>query len=326
MTRAPTQDRTRPAPREVAQRAIPRTKHRRAEEPPQIVRQFLSYLAAERGLSDNTRDAYRRDLLDAIAQLKKNSLDLERADAEAWESYIQSNSRRKLKTRTVARRVAAVRSFLRFQQIVQSRDVDAILERIDRPKPERALPKILSRDLVNKLIAAPDPESPYFARDVAMLELLYAAGLRASELCALKLNDMSLDAGAIRVFGKGRKERIVPIGRAAIEAIKRYLNEGRPKLLKKPTDIVFLSRTGRPIERVRLWQLVESYARKSGVMQKVSPHVLRHCFATHLLSGGADLRVVQELLGHSDVATTQVYTHVDSDRLKKIHKQFHPRK
>ncbi|HQY89508.1 MAG TPA: tyrosine recombinase, partial [Tepidisphaeraceae bacterium] len=234
--------------------------------------------------------------------------------------------RRELTTRTVARRVAAIRSFLRFQQAVFSRDVDSILERIERPKPERSLPKILSRELVNKLIAAPDPESTYFTRDVAMLELLYAAGLRASELCSVKLNDMSLDAGAIRVFGKGRKERIVPIGRAAIEAIKRYLTDGRPALIKKPTDLVFLTRTGRPIERVRLWQLVKKHAKNSGVLQQVSPHVLRHCFATHLLSGGADLRVVQELLGHSDVATTQVYTHVDSDRLKRMHKQFHPRK
>lgn len=309
-------------PKRLSNRESPRAR----AQPPRIVLQFLTYLSAERGLAQNTQHAYRRDLLDAVAQLDKKSLELETADAEAWESYIQSNTRRHLKTRTVARRVAAVKSFLRFQQTVFSRDVDAILERIDRPKPERSLPKILSRDLVNKLISAPDPNSKYFARDVAMLELLYAAGLRASELCALKSGDLSLDAGAIRVFGKGRKERIVPIGRAAIEATQRYLLESRSHFVKTPTDVVFLTRTGRPIERVRLWQLVEAYARKSGVMRKVSPHVLRHCFATHLLSGGADLRVVQELLGHSDVSTTQIYTHVDSDRLKSIHKRFHPRK
>ena len=196
---------------------------------------------------------------------------------------------------------------------------------IDRPKPERSLPKVLSKEHVNRLINAPSPDSLYYTRDVAMLELLYASGLRASELCDLTMNNLQRGEGLVRIFGKGSKERVVPVGRAAIDAIERYLAECRPGLLKKPTDILFLSRTGRPLDRVRLWQLVEAYGRSSGLLKEISPHVLRHCFATHLLSGGADLRVVQELLGHADVGTTQIYTHVDSTRLKAMHKKFHPR-
>src|SRR5205814_64778 len=192
-------------------------------------------------------------------------------------------------------------------------------------KPERSLPKVLGRAQVDALIAAPDPKSPLFARDVAILELLYASGLRATELCELKLRDVNLQVGVVRVLGKGHKERIVPLGRAAAEAIVRYLFDCRSKLERRANERLFLSRSGKPIERVALWMLVEKYARRSGILKSVSPHTLRHCFASHLLSGGADLRVVQELLGHSDIQTTQIYTHVDQTRLKSIHRQFHPR-
>jgi integrase/recombinase XerD len=156
--------------------------------------------------------------------------------------------------------------------------------------------------------------------------LLYASGLRASELCDLKVRDANLQVGCVRVLGKGMKERIVPLGRAAKEAIERYLLECRPLLAKSATERLFISRTGKPLERVGLWMLVEKYGRKSGLLKSISPHVLRHCFASHLLSGGADLRVVQELLGHSDIATTQIYTHVDQSRLKSIHEKYHPRR
>jgi integrase/recombinase XerD len=197
---------------------------------------------------------------------------------------------------------------------------------LERPKPERDLPKILNRAQVAQLISAPDAKSPLFARDVAILELLYASGLRASELCDLKLRDANLQVGCVRVLGKGMKERIVPFGRAATEAIERYLIDNRPKLDKRNSDRLFLSRTGKPMERVGLWMLVERYARKSGLLKMIGPHVLRHCFATHLIGGGADLRVVQELLGHSDISTTQIYTHVDQQRLKSIHEKFHTRR
>ncbi len=184
---------------------------------------------------------------------------------------------------------------------------------------------MLSRAQVAALIATPDPASPLFARDVAILELLYASGLRATELCQLTTRDTNLSVGCVRVFGKGSKERVVPFGRAAAEAIGRYLAEGRPPLVRQPRPELFLSRTGRPLERVGLWMLVERYARRSGLLKTVGPHVLRHCFATHLVGGGADLRVVQELLGHADIATTEVYTHVDDRRLRDVHRRFHPR-
>ena len=292
-----------------------------------LVRRFLGYLAAERGLSDNTCEAYRRDLeiaIDFFAGTRRAAIEV--AEADDWTAFFRSQSQARKTTKTVARRVAAARSLLRFQA-VEGRDVDAILDQIDRPKPERSLPKIMSREQVARLIATPDHcGAPYPSRDVAILELLYASGLRASELCAVRLGDLSLDEGFVRVFGKGSKERLVPVGEAAIAAIERYLRECRTTLERTPTDVLFLSKTGRPLERVRLWQLVESYGRQSGLLKEISPHVLRHCFATHLLSGGADLRVVQSLLGHADVGTTQIYTHVDTTRLKGIHTRFHPRK
>jgi integrase/recombinase XerD len=215
---------------------------------------------------------------------------------------------------------------LKFQA-TDGRDTAPILQQLERPKPERSLPKVLGRALVLQLINAVEPTSPMFARDVAILELLYASGLRATELCQLRVRDVNFDAECIRVMGKGRKERIVPFGRAAREAMMRYLIERRPLLAKDPSvEQMFLSRTGKPLERVALWMIVEKYAKSSGLVNHVSPHVLRHCFASHLLSGGADLRVVQELLGHSDIATTQIYTHVDQTRLKSIHQKFHPRR
>ena len=177
---------------------------------------------------------------------------------------------------------------------------------------------------MNELLATVDPKSPLAVRDAAIFELLYASGLRATELCGLKVADVNLLVGWVRVFGKGSKERVVPLGRAAMEAIQRYLQTLRPRLDRSGrADRMFLSRSGRPMERVGLWMLVEKHGRRAG--KRISPHTLRHCFASHLVSGGADLRVVQELLGHSDIATTQVYTHVDTDRLKSVHKNFHPR-
>lgn len=289
-----------------------------------VARAFLLYLASERGLADNSLHAYRRYLEDLEDFLTKRQRTLSNAAADDFRSYLQNQTRKGQSTRTVARRLAAIRSFLRFQ-IGQGKDVTPILQQLERPKPERALPKVLSRAQVNQLIAAPDPKSSLFARDVAILELLYASGLRASELCVLKLRDVNFQVGCVRVLGKGMKERIVPLGRAATEAIQRYLKECRPHFDTNKSDLVFLSRTGRPMERIGLWMLVERYGRKSGLLKSISPHVLRHCFATHLLGGGADLRVVQELLGHSDISTTQIYTHVDSSRLKAVHTKFHPR-
>jgi integrase/recombinase XerD len=287
-------------------------------------RAFLLYLASERGLADNSLHAYRRDLEDLEDFLIKRKRTLNSADATDFRSYLQGQTKKGQSTRTVARRLAAIRSFLRYQ-LGQGKDATPILQQLERPKPERALPKVLSRAQVNQLINAPDPKSMLFTRDVAILELLYASGLRASELCDLKLRDVNFQVGCVRVLGKGRKERIVPLGRAATEALQRYMHDCRPKLERGNSERMFLSRTGKPMERVGLWMLVERYGRKSGLLKSISPHVLRHCFATHLLGGGADLRVVQELLGHSDISTTQIYTHVDSSRLKAVHSKYHPR-
>jgi integrase/recombinase XerD len=289
------------------------------------VRAFLLHLASERGLAVNSLHAYRRDLEDMDDHFRRSGKTLLTADADEFREYLRSQSLKKKSTKTVARRLAAIRVFLRFLSAM-GRDSGAILQQLERPKPERSLPKVLSRAQVNQLIAAPDPASPLFTRDVAILELLYASGLRASELCDLKLRDVNFQVGCVRVLGKGMKERIVPLGRAAAEAIQRYNAECRPMLDKiGRSELLFLSRTGKPLERVGLWKLVERYGRKSQLLKKISPHTLRHCFATHLIGGGADLRVVQELLGHSDIATTQIYTHVDQDRLRSIHKKFHPR-
>lgn len=288
------------------------------------LRSFLLHLASERGLADNSLHAYRRDLEDLDRFLALRSKNFLSATADDYRAYLHHLSRSKRATRTVARRLAAIRVLLRFLTS-EGHDRTNVLQQLERPKPERALPKVLNRAQVNQLIATPDPQSPFFTRDVAILELLYASGLRATELCELKVQDVNLQVGCVRVMGKGSKERIVPLGRAAAEAISRYLSETRPELEESPTDRLFLSRTGKPLERVALWMMVEKYGRKSGLLKSISPHTLRHCFASHLVSGGADLRVVQELLGHSDINTTQIYTHVDSDRLKAVHEKFHPR-
>ncbi len=296
----------------------------RPNELPEL-RDFLLHLASERGLADNTLHAYRRDLNDVSAYFQSREKSLNGGDADDFRSYLQNQRRAGQSTRTIARRVAAIRVYLRYRREQGQQDVDPILVQLERPKPESSLPKILGRAQVDTLIAAPDPKSFLFSRDVAILELLYASGLRASELCDLKARDVNLHVGCVRVLGKGMKERIVPFGRAAAEAIGHYLLECRPRLERQISEQLFLSRTGKPMERIGLWMLVEKYGRKSGLLKSISPHVLRHCFASHLLSGGADLRVVQELLGHSDISTTQIYTHVDQTRLKTIHKKFHPR-
>ena len=291
---------------------------------PQI-RNFLVYLATERGLAENTLHAYRRDLENLEDHFTSIGKSILKGDADEFRHYLQSQTLAKQSTKTVSRRLAAIRVFLKYLN-TEGFDFSPVLQQLERPKPEQDLPKILSRAQVNQLIATPNPKSMLYARDVAILELLYASGLRATELCQLKMNNLNLNVQCVRVLGKGMKERVVPLGTAAKEALENYLLDCRPKLAKRPTDRVFLSRSGRELERVGLWMLVEKYGRRSGLLKKISPHTLRHCFATHLIGGGADLRIVQELLGHSDIATTQIYTHVDQTRLKSIHEKFHPRK
>ena len=314
----------------VVRRTIPPTTARSARTPadtrstlPQV-KAFLLHLASERGLADNSLHAYRRDLEDIDRFLRGVGKTLVTAGADEFRAYLQDQTHLGKATKTVSRRLATIRVFLRYLASL-GEDRAHVLQQLERPKPERSLPKVLSRQQMAQLISAPDPQSRLFFRDVAILELLYGSGLRATELCDLKPRDVNLHAGFVRVLGKGMKERIVPLGQAAAEAVGRYVAECRPGLLRADSERLFLSKSGRPMERVGLWMLVEKYGRSSGLLKSISPHVLRHCFATHLIGGGADLRVVQELLGHSDIATTQIYTHVDQDRLRAIHNKFHPR-
>jgi integrase/recombinase XerD len=291
------------------------------------LRGLIAHLATERGLANNSLLAYRRDLEDLQRFLEPLAKTLTTFDADDVRAYLRELSQRKLDTKTLARRIAAIRAFLRYLILggFDTEKIATLLAQLERPKPSSDLPTVMNRSQVNRLIAAPKPEHRFFDRDVAVLELLYASGLRASELCGLVLRDVNLPVGCVRVLGKGMKERVVPFGRAASEAISRYVNDCRPKLNHGNIDTVFLSRSGKPLERVALWMLVRKHAKAAGFGKEMHTHVLRHCFATHLLGGGADLRVVQELLGHADVATTQIYTHVDADRLKSIHGKFHPR-
>jgi integrase/recombinase XerD len=226
---------------------------------------------------------------------------------------------------TIARHVATIRVFCRFLKAHDHHDHDPA-EQLTQPQTWQRLPTVLGEEQVNKLLAAPDPDALLYLRDVALMEMLYAGGLRASEISELTVHGVHPDLGVVRVLGKGSKERVVPLGKPALRALQRYTDELRDDLVKidQPTDRVFLSRTGQPITRVVVWQIVKRHAEKAG-LSHVHPHTLRHSFATHLLAGGADLRVVQELLGHSNLQTTQLYTHVDRSRLKEVLTKYHPR-
>jgi integrase/recombinase XerD len=296
-----------------------------ATAPPEL-RPFLAYLAMERGFARNTVEAYRRDLTDALRFLQARGVDLNTAATDDLRAYLQAKSLAGLMVTTVTRRHAALRAFLSYLRELGVAGVQAKLDGIEAPKAEEPLPKVLSQAQVGQLLAAPNPRSSLFLRDVAVVELLYAAGLRASELCDLRLRDVAGGFETVHISGKGSKDRIVIVHATARAAIARYVAECRPRLAGAgKTDRLFLSRTGHPFERIALWMLIERLGRRAGLAKAISPHVLRHCFATHLHAGGADLRVIQELLGHSDVTTTEVYTHLDPTKLKGIHKRFHPR-
>jgi integrase/recombinase XerD len=226
---------------------------------------------------------------------------------------------------SVKRCLVAIRMLLRFAKLTGLVE-DDFTATLESPKLWQKLPIICNKQQVVNLINAPSPKEPFYFRDKAMLELLYATGIRASELAGLKMSDLNLDIGYLRCIGKGNKERIIPVGKAAIAATVEYLTNLRPKLAEPfSDDFLLLSRTGRPMSRIEIWRLVKKYAIRAGMPKNLTVHTLRHCFATHLLAGGADLRSLQEMLGHVDIATTQIYTHVDQERLRSIHKKFHPR-
>lgn len=287
---------------------------------------YLAYLTVEKGLSPNTLESYSRDLQGFVAYLADQGLQrLENTRAAALLGYLIHLRNRGLTPTSRARHLVTLRGFFRFlhQENYIAHDPAALIE---LPKSGRHLPGILSGPEICDLLAAPRVDRPVGLRDAAMLELLYAAGLRVSELIQLKVLDLNFDAGYVKVFGKGGKERVVPIGRPALKVLNRYLDQARPLLLKgEASAFLFVARRGRPLSRQGFWKLLKKYAVQAGIRHPVSPHTLRHSFASHLLEGGADLRVVQIMLGHADIATTQIYTHVSMERLQSIHQKYHPR-
>ena len=298
----------------------------------QSVKGFLSFLTVEAGLSSNTILAYGRDLKSFLQYCKSNKISqLDQIKPALIQNYLVILSKSSRAESSIKRSLVAIRMFLKFAKFTGliEDDFTAILE---GPKIWQRLPTVCSKRQIINLLNAPCPDEPFYLRDKAILELLYATGMRASELAGLKQSDLNLDIGYLRCFGKGGRERIVPLGKAAIAATIGYLTDLRPKLARPfsqspsdSSDFLLLSRTGRPMSRIEIWRLTKKYAARAGMPRKLTVHTLRHCFATHLLAGGADLRSVQEMLGHVDIATTQIYTHVDQERLRSIHKKYHPR-
>ena len=300
---------------------------RRRDHPLQaqhFLRQFLDYLRIERALADNTVLAYRRDL--------RRLLQLHHSDAGTalteWLSagtiakFLRLLTEQGLSEASIARHLAAVRMFCRYLVIVGELP-SSPAEVISQPKGWHRLPKVISKERMQQLLAGPEGDTPLALRDRALLELAYATGMRAEELAHLKTADINFSVGYLRCIGKGSRERIIPLGSRAAQAIQEYLQRGRPSPENSPKEL-FLSRQNQPLSRIDVFRIVKKYARKVGLAGQLSPHTLRHSFATHLLAGGADLRSVQEMFGHVDVTTTQIYTHVNISRLKEVHKKFHP--
>ncbi len=291
-----------------------------------LLEEFLNYLSVERGLSKNTISSYRTDLVSFINHLQAKGIkDIEKVERRHITAYLLYLKDKGLSSNSISRALVAIKVFYRF--LVQERLIkDDVAGVLDSPKLIRPLPNVLGFAEVDKLLTTPDVRDWLGIRDKAALELMYATGMRVSELVELTTDGLNLDVGFIKCKGKGDKERIVPIGKQARTSILRYLDKTRPKLLKNRADShLFLTRLGKKVSRQSFWKMIKRYAKQARIKKEIAPHTLRHSFATHLLERGADLRVVQEMLGHADISTTQIYTHINKERLKSIHKQFHPR-
>ncbi len=287
-----------------------------------LITDFTTYLSVERGRSSNTTSSYERDLKGYQRFLKKRGKDLDNFDRKDILAFLTHLKEKGYAASSISRMLSTIRAFCRYLVLESIRDDDPS-ENIHNPRGWDRLPKAISVQDMAKLLDAVKGDK-LADRDLVMLELMYSSGLRVSELVNLKLEDINLEVGFVRVLGKGGKERVVPISESTVRKIRDYLQYLRPQLLKgKESPYLFLSRRGRPLTRQRFWQTLKHYGRLAGV--KVTPHVIRHSFATHLLEGGADLRSVQKMLGHSDISTTQVYTRVTADRLKRIYDKYHPR-
>jgi integrase/recombinase XerD len=286
------------------------------------IERFLNYLTVEKGLSSNTLDAYERDIRKFKAFLDKSDtgiIGFSRNDLTDYLMYLRDSGNQ---SATLARNIAALRGFCKFMLLEGIIKEDPI-ENVSTPKGWKRIPKIVGIEEVSELLSKPSGKK-LSLRDRAMLEMLYSSGLRASEIIHIKMHDINFEAGFITVKGKGSKERVVPVHETALETVQQYISESRPDLLRDRTSpYLFLAKGGKPMTRQRLWQLIKTYS--SVLSTAISPHTLRHCFASHLLDGGADLRALQKMLGHTDISTTQIYTKVTPERLKKVHKLHHPR-
>jgi integrase/recombinase XerD len=295
-----------------------------ASSPEASLRLFLEYLTVEKGLAGNTVQSYARDVRKLVDHLNARKVALPRVTEETVVGFIHGESQAGLSARSLARLISALRSFFRFLVLSGFVKTDATAQ-LTTPSTWLALPKFLTVAEAEALLQAPDEKKPQGVRDRAMLEVLYGSGLRVSELAALKLAEINLEDGFLVCRGKGGKERIVPLGRSSGRAVRRYLAEVRPRLDPGGREELFLSRLGRPFTRQGVWKLLRQHAGAAGLAARISPHVLRHSFATHLLERGADLRSVQLMLGHSQITTTQIYTHVTRERLRRVYDKFHPR-
>jgi integrase/recombinase XerD len=291
-----------------------------------LIDKYIDSLWLEKGLSQNTLDSYQRDLKALTKWLDESNRSLQSVRREDLLKYLADRMGSGIKARSTARALSCLRSFYRYLLREKVIKVDPTL-RIENPKLGRPLPDSLTESDVERLLAAPDLTTPIGIRDRAMLEVLYACGLRVTELVSLRLTDMNLRQGVLRVMGKGSKERLVPLGEEAISWLQRFIQDSRDELLKKnlSEDVVFPSNQGKMMTRQTFWHRIKIHAQDAGIKKKLSPHTLRHAFATHLVNHGADLRVVQLLLGHSDLSTTQIYTHIAQQRMKELHAEHHPR-
>ena len=291
-----------------------------------LIDSFLSYLSVERGLAANTISSYHDDLNAFSGFLKtRNIAAISGTQRNDVTDFMLFQKDKGLNPSSISRRLAAIKVFYRFlvRERVLKSDPTSLIE---TPRIWKKIPETLSLNEVEALLNAPNIRDVQGARDKAFLETLYATGMRVSEAVNLKINNVNLDIGFLRCVGKGNKERVIPLGKKAITSLNRYISDSRHKLLKeKESEYVFLSRSGTRISRQSLWKIIKKYARLSRIKKPIRPHILRHSFATHLLERGADLRSVQEMLGHANISTTQIYTHINKDRLKSIHKMYHPR-
>lgn len=290
-------------------------------------RSYLSYLKIERGLSTNSLDAYARDLAKLVVFLDGHQRSVRTAKTSDLQRFVKELSETGLERTSIARIISAVRGFYRFMLTERTVESDPT-ESLELKTPRRQPPDVLSIEEIERILAQPDATTAKGVRDRAILEFLYATGARVSEATSLRLDQIFLDDGMVRLFGKGSKERIVPIGKVAIKYLNAYLATVRPILLRsdRMTDAIFLNqRLGTGMSRMAVWNIIQEYCRAAEIEKHITPHTMRHSFATHLLEGGADLRVVQELLGHADISTTEIYTHLDRSYLLEVHKQFHPR-